>query len=84
MSAPPPEPRPEDFEDPFEFKAARATWQRARNDEAKAAGQPLPYPNPFDRWDPTKVGPDATEAELMASLEAFQRICRRREIRHTF
>jgi len=36
-------------------REGRALEQRAANDRAAQARQPLPFPNLWDRWDPTKV-----------------------------
>jgi len=37
----------------------RSMAQRGANEAASRAGEPLPYPNPWDVWDPTKLPRDA-------------------------
>jgi hypothetical protein len=54
----------------------RAIAQREANARAAARGEPLPFPNPWDTLDPTKVGPDATPEEITASYREFRRRCR--------
>lgn len=56
----------------------RALAERRANEVARERGLQLPFPNPWDGVDPTKVPPDATEAEIQASYEAFRRLCRPR------
>lgn len=50
--------------------------QRAANEAAKASGSPLPYPNRWDALDLTKVAPNASFAEKLASYKAFRAVCR--------
>jgi hypothetical protein len=50
--------------------------ERAANDAARQRGEPLPFPNPWDVLDPTKVPSDATPEEIARSYEAFALICR--------
>ena len=45
-------------------KEARAIAERAANAEAQARGEPMPFPNPWDAWDPTKVAADATPEQI--------------------
>ena len=52
--------------------------QRAANERAARAGEPLPFPNPWDRLDPTKVARDASPDEIQASYVAFTKLCRPR------
>jgi len=52
--------------------------QRAANERAARAGEPLPFPNMWDRLDPTKVARDASPDELQASYVAFGKLCRPR------
>jgi hypothetical protein len=53
----------------------RATAERRANEEAAALGQPLPFPNPWDGVDHTKVPRHATHDELQASYAAFRVLC---------
>ena len=53
----------------------QAIAQRCANERAKAQGLPLPYPNPWDIWDPTKVRPDATPEEIHWSYLEFRKLC---------
>lgn len=66
----------------LDFKIAaqqeRALAERRANDEARQQGIALPFPNPWDFADTTKVPRDATEAEIQASYEAFRAQCRPR------
>lgn len=55
-----------------------ALEQRAANERAARVGEPLPFPNPWDRWDPTKVSRDAGQDEVQASYIAFTKLCRPR------
>ncbi|MBI4617899.1 MAG: hypothetical protein HY720_30085 [Planctomycetes bacterium] len=60
-------------------KEARALAQREENEKAAALGLPLPYPNPWDKIDPTKLRPeDATPEAIHQSVVEFNRICRPR------
>lgn len=70
-------------EDPFEYKTRRALEDREANARARARGEPLPFPNPWDAWDPTKVGPDATPEEIHRSYLEFRKRCRTPLKRHT-
>lgn len=49
--------------------------QRLENEQAAEQGRPLPYPNVWDRLDPTKVPRDASPEQVMASYHAFCEIC---------
>jgi len=53
----------------------RARAERSANARAAAEGRPLPFPNPWDAVDPTKVPRDATPAEIHASYVAFRQLC---------
>lgn len=53
-----------------------AMAQREANARAAERGEPLPFPNPWDLWDPTKVPPDATPEQITASYRAFRALCR--------
>ena len=66
---------------------ARHSAQRRANADAQLVGQPPPYPSPWTAWDTTKIprqppgcahDPDA----LVASVRAFQKLCRPRKITH--
>lgn len=57
-------------------KEQRAVAQRKANEDALQAGEPLPYPNPWDTIDPTKVAPDATAEEIHQRYLEFRKICR--------
>lgn len=72
------EPRWADIDADWADKERRATDARAANARAAAAGEPLPYPNPWDVLDSTKIpaGEEATPARLRESYLAFRRICR--------
>jgi hypothetical protein len=56
----------------------RALAERAANAAARAAGLPLPFPNPWDALDPTKVPRDATPEQIQQSYRAFNEMCRPR------
>lgn len=57
-------------------REARQLAQRAANERAHEAGAPLPFPNPWDAWDPTKVSRDASPEEIHRSYLEFTKICR--------
>jgi hypothetical protein len=50
----------------------RALDQRRANEQALAGGRPLPFPNPWDVVEPTKIASGATDAQLQASYAAFR------------
>lgn len=54
---------------------ARSRRERAANRRAARRGAPLPFPNPWDAWDPTKVDPGATPDEIHASYLEFRKLC---------
>lgn len=54
----------------------RAIAERDANQRAADAGAPLPYPNIWDRLDPTKIPADAPADALQASHAAFRAFCR--------
>lgn len=53
----------------------RALAQRAANARAKARGEPLPYPNPWDALDPTKVSAGASPEEIARRYREFRALC---------
>jgi len=53
----------------------RAMAQRRENETARREGRPLPYANPWDALDPTKVPRDATPEEIAQSYRDFCEIC---------
>jgi hypothetical protein len=57
-------------------KEARAIAERAANAEAQARGEPMPFPNPWDAWDPTKVAADATPEQITQSYRELAKRCR--------
>ena len=57
-------------------KEQRAITQREANERAVRAGEPMPFPNPWDRLDPTKVAPEATPEEIHQSYLEFCKLCR--------
>ena len=72
------------FDSPeWQAKEAVAVAQRAENASAQARGEPMPFPNPWDGVDPTKVPADATPEQITASYKAFSQICRVRTRRYT-
>lgn len=54
---------------------ARAEAERAANALAKEEGRPLPFPNPWDVLDPTKLPPGASDDEIQERCEAFSKLC---------
>lgn len=56
----------------------RAELEREANRLAAQAGQGLPFPNFWDRLDPTKVRAPATDDETQASYAEFRKLCRPR------
>ncbi|MBI4602384.1 MAG: hypothetical protein HY721_10540 [Planctomycetes bacterium] len=57
---------------------ARAIAQREANRRAKELGLPMPYPNPWDEWDPTKLDPEeATPEAIHRSYQEFCKLCPR-------
>lgn len=55
---------------------SKAIAERDANRVAAECGEALPFPNIWDRLDPTKVPADATEEEVQRSYAAFRAICR--------
>jgi hypothetical protein len=65
-------------------QVARALRERRANAEAKAKGLPMPFPNFWDQYDPTKVAPGATEEEIHQRYVEFCKLCPPyRKKRHT-
>jgi len=56
----------------------RAVLEREANAQAAAEGRPLPFPNVWDRLDPTKVPSGASPAEIHTSYLRFAELCRPR------
>jgi hypothetical protein len=56
-------------------KERRAEAQRAANLRAQQQGKPLPYPNPWDALDQTKVAEGASDAAFQRSYLAFCNLC---------
>lgn len=59
-------------------RLARCLAQREANGQARDLGLPLPFPNIWDEWDPTKVDRDATIEEIHRRYQEFKKLCRRR------
>jgi|GEM_PF-2683496 len=59
-------------------QTARAKAERLANELAADQGQALPFPNPWDAIDPTKVSPNAPAQELQASYQRWSQLCRKR------
>lgn len=57
----------------------RALEQRRANADAKREGRPMPFPNPWDTWDPTKVPTGASDEETLQSYREFSKICRKKK-----
>lgn len=55
-----------------------ALAQRTANAEAAASGRALPFPNPWDVWDPTKVPASATAEAITDSYRRFCVLCHKR------
>ena len=53
---------------------ARALAEREANLLAKEQGLPLPFPNPWDIWDPTKLDPEEATPEKIA--ERYREFCK--------
>ena len=70
------------MESPVEIRSsaqvARALAEREANACAKREGRPLPFPNPWDDLDPTKILPeDAAPERIAARYREFNQLCRR-------
>ena len=64
---------------------ARAIAQREANRRAKEQGLALPYPNPWDVWDPTKVDPEeATPEKIAERYREFCKLCPPRKRKEHF
>jgi len=59
-------------------QTARAEAERQANELAADQGQALPFPNPWDAIDPTKVSPNAPAQERQASYQRWSQLCRKR------
>lgn len=58
-------------------RAARSLAQRSANERARGAGEPLPFPNPWDELDPTKLPPHADPEQIHLRVVRLGEICRR-------
>lgn len=64
-----------EIDEDWKRREDRALAQRAANAAAAREGEPLPYPNPWDSLDPTKLPRDAPrEARRQRYLE-FRKLC---------
>lgn len=61
---------------PLRSFEAEKRAQRAANEQARARGEPLPYPNPWVALDPTKLPPGASPEEIHRRYLAFREVCR--------
>jgi len=57
----------------------RALDQRHANEVAKREGRPMPFPNPWDIWDPTKLPAGASQEQILQRYREFSKICRKRK-----
>jgi hypothetical protein len=53
----------------------RSMAERQANHEAAKKGEPLPHPNIWDSWDPTKLPRDATDEEISKRYREFSKLC---------
>lgn len=72
-----------ELDEDWRRKEERALEQRAANAAAARAGRPLPFPNPWDTLDPTKLPRDASEAARLERITELRKICKPRRKRHT-
>jgi len=63
-----------EIDDDWRRKEERAMAQRAANAAADREGNPLPFPNPWDEADPTKLRPE--EASEEAALRRYREFCK--------
>ncbi len=59
-------------------QTARAEAERLANEQAAGEGRDLPFPNPWDAIDPTKVPRNASAEELQTSYQRWSQLCRKR------
>ncbi len=64
-----------EIDDDWRRKEERALAQRAANAAAARDGRPLPYPNPWDALDPTKLPRDASPAAHQQRYREFRKRC---------
>ncbi|MEM7584602.1 MAG: hypothetical protein AAF560_14525 [Acidobacteriota bacterium] len=64
-----------EIDDDWRRKEERALAQRSANAAAAAAGEPLPFPNPWDTLDPTKLPADASPEAIQKRYVEFRRLC---------
>ena len=53
----------------------RSLAERRANARAALANVPLPFPNPWDAADPTKVPRDATAEQIHTRYIEFRKLC---------
>jgi len=59
-------------------QTARAQAERMANEKAVSDGATLPFPNPWDAVDLTKVAAPASAKELKLSYQRWSELCRKR------
>ncbi len=64
-----------EIDEDWKRKEERALAQRAANAAAARDGRPLPYPNPWDVLDPTKLPRDASPEAYQQSYREFRKLC---------
>ena len=73
-----------DIDDDWRRKEERSMAQRTANAAAEREARPLPYPSPWEAFDPTKLRRDASFEVWIERVREFQKICRPyRPKRHT-
>ncbi len=67
-----------EIDDDWRRKEERAIGQREANAAAARGGRLLPFPNPFDRWDPTKLSPEEADdpEAILRRHRRLRKICR--------
>lgn len=64
-----------DIDADWKRKEERALAQRAANAAAVGTGEPLPFPNPWDVLDPTKLPRDAPPEAYRQRYLEFCKLC---------
>lgn len=64
-----------EIDEEWKRKEERSSAQRAANAAATREGRPLPYPNPWDTLDPTKLPPDAHREAFRQRYLEFRKLC---------